>query len=164
MSATRTIFFVSDGTGITAETMANSLLSQFEHIQFRQVRMPFVDNMAKMHECIQQIRQAAERDALRPIVISTLINPEMAATLREVDALILDFFSVFIAPLETELGVRSTHAVGRSHGRANTKSYDQRIEAINFTLAHRRRRHPAKACGRSSWRQPRRSRSSAGRS
>ncbi|MBV2236028.1 MAG: kinase/pyrophosphorylase [Sterolibacterium sp.] len=136
MTAIRTIFFVSDGTGITAETLANSLLSQFEHIQFRQVRMPFVDTVAKMHECIQQIRMAAERDTLRPIVVSTLINPEVAAALHEVDALVLDFFSIFIAPLEAELGVRSTHAIGRSHGRANTKGYDQRIEAINFTLAH----------------------------
>lgn len=136
MTATRTIFFVSDGTGITAETLANSLLSQFEHIQFRQVRMPFVDSVAKARECIAQIRAAAARDAQRPIVVSTLISPEVAAVLREVDALILDFFNIFIAPLEAELGVRSTHAIGRSHGRANAKIYDERIEAINFTLAH----------------------------
>lgn len=136
MTATRTIFFVSDGTGITAETIANSLLSQFENIHFRQVRMPFIDSVDKVQECISQIRSAAERDALRPIVVSTLIDAEVAAALREVDALVLDFFSIFIAPLEAELGVSSTHTIGRSHGRTNTRSYDQRIEAINFTLAH----------------------------
>ncbi|SMB25752.1 conserved hypothetical protein [Sterolibacterium denitrificans] len=136
MTAARTIFFVSDGTGITAETLANSLLSQFDAIQFRQVRMPFVDSVAKARDCITQIRAAAERDGQRPIVVSTLVSPQVAAALREADALILDFFSIFIAPLEAELGTRSTHTIGRSHGRANAKTYDDRIEAINFTLAH----------------------------
>ncbi len=136
MLPVRSIFFVSDGTGITAETLAHSLLSQFEDIHFRQIRMPFVDTTDKVRDCVEQIRQAAERDGQRPIVVSTLVNPTVAASLRQADALILDFFSVFIAPLETELGTRSTHTIGRSHGRANTQTYDNRIEAINFTLAH----------------------------
>ena len=136
MTPSRTIFFVSDGTGITAETLAHSLLSQFEEIQFRQVRMPFVDCEDKARDCVEQIRAATERDGQRPIVVSTLVSPSVAATLQQADALILDFFSIFIAPLEAELGARSAHAIGRSHGRANTKIYDNRIDAINFTLAH----------------------------
>lgn len=136
MTSARTIFFVSDGTGITAETLAHSLLSQFEEIHCREVRMPFVDSVDKARDCVEQIRAAGERDGKRPIVVSTLVSPVVAEALREAEALILDFFSIFIAPLEAELGARSTHAIGRSHGRANTKTYDNRIEAINFTLAH----------------------------
>jgi regulator of PEP synthase PpsR (kinase-PPPase family) len=136
MTPTRSVFFVSDGTGITAETLAHSLLSQFDNLQFRQVRMPFIDTPEKAHDSLAQINAAASRDGIRPIVVSTLVRTDIAAILRQADALLLDFFSVFITQLEAELGASSTHAVGRSHGRANTRTYDNRMEAINFTLAH----------------------------
>lgn len=136
MTAPRTVFFVSDGTGITAETIGHSLLSQFEGLQFRQVRMPFVDSVEKANACLSTIREAGRCDALRPIVVLTLVNPLVADVLRKVDAVILDFFETFIVPLEAELGSRSTHTIGRAHGRANSQGYANRIEAINFTLAH----------------------------
>ena len=136
MSASRTVFFISDGTAITAETLGHSLLSQFEDLQFTQVRMPFVDSVDKARHCVAKIRAAAKADGVRPIVVSTQVNPLVAAALRSGDALILDFFEAFIAPLEAELGARSTHTIGRSHGRANSQDYSARIEAINFTLAH----------------------------
>ncbi len=136
MSASRTVFFISDGTGITAETLGHSLLSQFEHLHFRPVRMPFVDSVDKAQDCVARIRAAGGSDGRRPIVISTQVNPLVSAALREGDALTLDLFEAFIAPLEAELGARSTHTIGRSHGRANTPDYTARIEAINFTLTH----------------------------
>ncbi len=136
MTASRTVFFVSDGTGITAETLGHSLLSQFEDLKFRPVRMPFVDSIDKAKDCVAKIREAGRRDDVRPIVISTQVNPLISAALRQADALILDFFEAFIAPLEVELGARSTHTIGRSHGRASSRDYSARIEAINFTLAH----------------------------
>jgi len=136
MTASRTVFFISDGTGITAETLGHSLLSQFENLEFRPVRMPFVDSVDKAQECVARIVEAGGRDGVRPIVISTQVNPLVSAALRQADALILDFFEAFIAPLEAELGARSTHTIGRSHGGANSRDYSARIEAINFTLAH----------------------------
>jgi regulator of PEP synthase PpsR (kinase-PPPase family) len=132
----RTVFFISDGTGITAETLGHSLISQFEGVAFRQVRVPFVDSVEKAQDCVFQIRQASERDGARPVVISTLVNPVTADILRRADGMVLDFFEAFIAPLEAELGVRSSHMMGRSHGRANSRNYMARIEAINFTMAH----------------------------
>ena len=136
MTASRTVFFISDGTGITAETLGHSLLSQFEDLHLTQVRMPFVDSVDKAEDCVAQIRAAHRQDGVRPIVISTQVNPLVSAALREGDALILDFFEAFIAPLEAELGARSSHTSGRSHGRANSQDYTARIEAVNFTLAH----------------------------
>ncbi len=136
MNLTRTVFFISDGTGITAETLGHSLLSQFEGIDFRQVRIPFVDSADKARHCLVQIRQAGEADGVRPIVISTLVDSAVAEALREADALLLDFFAAFIAPLEDELGSRSSHAIGRSRGVVSSRDYTARIEAINFTLAH----------------------------
>jgi hypothetical protein len=134
--ARHTVFFISDGTGITAETLGHSLLSQFEDIHHTQVRMPFIDSVAKARNCVARIAEAKARDGSRPIVVSTLVNPEAVSVLCEADALILDFFGAFIAPLEAELGIKSSHTIGRSHSRVNSSEYVARIDAINFTLAH----------------------------
>ena len=136
MTNARTVFFISDGTGITAETLGHSLLSQFENIRFKQVRMPFIDSVEKVRDCVQLITEARLKDGIRPIVVSTLVEPAVAAVLRGVDAIILDFFEAFLAPLEAELGVKSTHLMGRSHGGADSSNYAARMEAVNFTLAH----------------------------
>ncbi len=132
----RTVFFISDGTGITAETLGHSLLAQFPEARFRQIRIPFVDDLDKAIDCANQIREAAQSDGRRPIVFSTLVNPDTVAALRKSDALFLDLFERFIGPLETELGQRSTHTVGRFHGIADSIDYKNRIEAINFAMAH----------------------------
>ena len=132
----RTVFFISDGTGITAETLGHSLLAQFPDARFRQVRIPFVDDLDKAIECASQIRDAFATDGMRPIVFSTLVNPKMVAALHKANALFLELFDRFIGPLESELGQRSTHAVGRFHGIADSSDYKNRIEAINFAMAH----------------------------
>ena len=136
MTQTRPVFFVSDGTGITAETLGHSLLAQFPDTRFRPHRMPFVDSPDKARDCAMKIRDAAAESGQRPIVFNTLVDPDAVAGLREADALFLDLFEKFIEPLENELGQRSTHAAGRFHGIAESQDYKRRIEAINFTLAH----------------------------
>ncbi|MBS1210424.1 MAG: kinase/pyrophosphorylase family protein [Proteobacteria bacterium] len=132
----RTVFFISDGTGITAETLGHSLLAQFPDCRFRHVRLPFVDSADKVRDCVRQIRNSATNDGLRPIVVSTLVNSSIVAELRQADAQFLDLFEQFIGPLELELGTKSTHTAGRFHGIAESEDYKSRIEAINFTLAH----------------------------
>ena len=86
----RTVFFISDGTGITAETLGHSLLTQFKGIRFRQVRVPFVSSLAKARECLEQIREAARRDGIRPIVVTTLVDPNIGKLLREADAVVVE--------------------------------------------------------------------------
>lgn len=134
-ASSRAIFFVSDGTGITAETLGKGLLSQFEGINFRQIRFPFVDSPEKAADCLLRIREAREQDGIRPLVVMTMMNPEISALLYQGDALFLDLFEVFIAPLEKELGVRSAHTVGRSHGQTGSE-YANRIAAMSFAIAH----------------------------
>ncbi|HEX7454579.1 MAG TPA: kinase/pyrophosphorylase, partial [Gallionella sp.] len=118
-SASRTIVFISDGTGITAETLGNGLLSQFEGIEFIYVRFPFTDSMDKADVCLQSIAELNKQDGLRPLVIMTMMDDQISDRLRQADALFLDLFEAFIAPLEQELGQLSTHRVGRSHGQEN---------------------------------------------
>jgi [pyruvate, water dikinase]-phosphate phosphotransferase / [pyruvate, water dikinase] kinase len=132
----RTVFVVSDGTGITAEMLGHSLLTQFEGIEFQQITVPFVDSLAKAAQCVARISEAASHDTSRPIIFSTLVDSEVRQAMRAADAYMLDFFEMFLDPLEAELGVRSTHTVGRSHSAFDKPGYSKRIEAINFTMAH----------------------------
>jgi hypothetical protein len=132
----RTVFFVSDGTGLTAEALGHSLLTQFEGIKFTPALIPFVDSIEKARESVARIERAKESSDARPIVFTTLVNDEVRATIRQADALVLDFFESFLNPLEAEFNTRSTHTVGRSHSVAGNAEYQHRIEAINYSLAH----------------------------
>jgi regulator of PEP synthase PpsR (kinase-PPPase family) len=130
-----TVFFVSDGTGITAETFGHSVLTQFD-LRFKQIRLPFIDNTEKAHEACKKINEAFAESKLRPIVFSTLVKAELAGIIRQAHGMHMDLIQTFVEPLEQELGVKSTHTVGRSHNTADTQAYKNRIEAINFSLAH----------------------------
>ena len=133
----RTVFFISDRTGITAEMLGNSLLTQFEEFDFSRVTIPFVDSPERVQEAIRTINEAAAHEAHRPLVISSVVDEAMSEVIRrETNGLTLDLFQVFIQPLEAELGAKSSHAAGRSHGIANSHEYFARMEAINFTQAH----------------------------
>ena len=132
----RTVFFVSDGTGLTAEALGHSLLTQFEAIEFKQIRIPFLDNVDKAHDAVARINAQSELDGMRSIVFTTLINQEMSRIVHQADAYCLSYFESFLAPLENELGVKSSHTIGRSHSTADSSDYKKRIESINYTLAH----------------------------
>jgi regulator of PEP synthase PpsR (kinase-PPPase family) len=136
MSQRRTVFFLSDGTGITAQMLGHSLLTQFEGVDFDQVTLPFVDSAEKAEECLARIQAEAANGNGQPIVFSTLVNQELRAVVRRANALFLDFFETFIDPLEAGLGVKSSHTIGRSHSAMDKKEYQQRMEAINFSMAH----------------------------
>ena len=133
----RTVFFVSDGTGITAETFGNSILNQFP-AKPRHVRRPFIDTVDKAHVVVGEINDTAEREGKRPIVFITLINDEVRAivTGERCTGLVLDMFRTFVEPLEVEFGVKSNHRVGRFSDASQSAEYNERIEAINFSLAH----------------------------
>jgi regulator of PEP synthase PpsR (kinase-PPPase family) len=132
----RTAFFVSDRTGITAEMLGHSLLSQFDGVRFNEVTLPFVDSEEKARDVVKQIDQQGISDGLRPIVISTLARTEIAHIIGGAKALFLDCFDIFIAPLERELGLAASHAIGRTHNVSDFVNYHHRIESVNYTLSH----------------------------
>lgn len=134
-TASRTVFFVSDGTGITAETFGHSVLTQFE-LRFRQIRLPFIDTLDKAHDAARKINDAFVTDGQRPIIFSTLVQTELSDVIRRCKGMYMDLFQTFVAPLEQELNVKSTHTIGRSHNIVDSEEYKNRIEAINFSLAH----------------------------
>ena len=132
----RTAFFVSDRTGITVEMLGSSLLTQFDDVEFRRVTLPFIDNMDKVQDVLNQIEAARAESGKRPLVFTSLMADEIREEISKANAMVLDLFDRFIVPLEKELGVTSAHAIGRSHSAGNFKDYNHRIEAVNYTLAH----------------------------
>jgi len=136
MQHTRTVFFISDGTGITAETFGNAILAQFE-FKPRHVRLPFVDTVDKAHQVVRHVNHIAEVEGRKPIVFTTLVNVEIMQVIEQgCKGMLLDMFGTFVAPLEVELGMKSNHRIGRFSDVSKSKEYHERIEAINFTLAH----------------------------
>lgn len=132
----RAVFFLSDQTGVTAETLGHSLLTQFDGQNFRQVTLPFIDNLDKAREAVRKINLAAERSAAKPIVFSTMVQDDCRQVIKEANGLHLDIFDVFLEPLEQELKQKSTHTAGRAHGMSDIEGYMKRIEATNFALAN----------------------------
>lgn len=135
-SVKRTVFFVSDSTGITVEALGHSLLSQFGDVDFTLVRRPFISSEDEAREVVAQIDACREAEGGRPIVFTTLVAPHLAEIVHLADAFIIAYFETFLAPLESELGVQSNHTVGSTHGSTDSSDYKNRIDAINYTLAH----------------------------
>jgi regulator of PEP synthase PpsR (kinase-PPPase family) len=133
----RSVFFVSDGTGITAETFGNSILAQFA-AKPRHVRRPFVDTVDKARAVVAEINQVAAAEGRKPIVFITRVSDEVReiVTVEACRGLVLDMFKAFVEPLEIEFGIKSNHRVGRFSDAAKSSEYNERIEAINFSLAH----------------------------
>ncbi len=133
----RTVFFVSDGTGITAETFGNSILAQFE-AKPRHVRRPFIDSTEKARAVVEEINKMAAHEGRRPIVFITLVSDEVRTIVTDAECkgLVLDMFRTFVEPLEAEFGIKSNHRVGRFSDATKSEEYNDRIEAINFSLAH----------------------------
>ncbi|MGA9851679.1 MAG: pyruvate, water dikinase regulatory protein [Gammaproteobacteria bacterium] len=136
MQKQRTVFFVSDRTGITAEALGRSLMSQFNGGNFRQVTLPFIASVDKANEAVARINGAGAEDEVRPIVFSTIVDDAVRVIIQRSDALYLDFFETFIVPLERELDMKSSHTAGRAHASADNAAYIQRIEAVNFALTN----------------------------
>ena len=132
----RTVFFVSDRTGITAELLGKTLLTQFPNAEFRRRTVPFVDTLDKARAVVAEINETARRDGQRPIVFSTLIDDDVRAVVTSANALFLDIFADFIGRLESDLGLTSSHALGLSHGMGDELAYQKRMDAVNYTLSH----------------------------
>jgi len=132
----KTVFFVSDGTAITAETLGHSLLTQFNSVEFREIRLPFVDTVEKMSEAVSLINRAAEKDASNPLVFVTIVDENIGRGLHKANAHVFDLFQSFIGQLEAVLDASRSGKVGQAHGMSNLLMYEDRMEATNFALTH----------------------------
>jgi regulator of PEP synthase PpsR (kinase-PPPase family) len=132
----RTVFFVSESTGITAETLGHSLLSQFDTIDFEQVYMPYINTDLRAKALTERMQEAADRDGARPIVFATMLNNEIREILKGGNCFYMELFEGFVEPLSAELGVPPSRKSGRSHAITKPSYYTKRIEAINFAMSN----------------------------
>jgi regulator of PEP synthase PpsR (kinase-PPPase family) len=132
----RFVFIISDGTGLTAESLANSLMTQFENIEFERQTIPYLDSVEKAEILVKRINDIYEKTQVKPLIFMTLVNPNISDCIKQSNASFFDLFNTFLAPLEQELDTKSSYTVGKTHGVANLETYNQRIEAVNYTLAH----------------------------
>jgi regulator of PEP synthase PpsR (kinase-PPPase family) len=130
----RTVFFVSDQTGVTAETLGHSLLTQFEGHEFDLVTLPFLDTLDKVDDALALIDGRAEEQTVSPIVFSTLVQDHLRERFVPKKGVLIDFFATFLPTLESSLHSKSSHKAGRAHGLVDSHRYDQRMDATNFAL------------------------------
>lgn len=136
MADKRPVFYISDGTGITAETIGHSLLTQFTDTEFVAERISFVDSVARAEEAVELIKASRELHGVRPVVINSCMDTDVGEALAKSGALMLDVFAPFIEPLERELGQARRHEVGRAHAILDFDTYHRRINAMNYALTH----------------------------
>ena len=129
----RTVFYISDRTAITAETLGHSLLAQFEDMDITQVTFPFIDTVDKVKDVLKNINQVSKNGA-RPIVFSTLIKSELREIIMTANAVVIDLFDTFIKPLEAEFKTQSSQMMGQHP--ALLKDLDVRIDAVNFAISN----------------------------
>ena len=130
----RPVFFVSNSTGITVETLGRSLLYQFSSVQFESHSLRFVDTIEKAKEAVAIINKLTNERGLRSIILTTLVKPELRAILATAEGVHLDIFDAFIAPIEQEVGCEAKLGLGRVHGIVDDEYYSERIDAVNYSL------------------------------
>jgi len=132
----RTVFFMSDGTGLTAESYGKSLLAQFPELEFVTVTLAFVDTQEKARLAGDQINAAKKQSGFQPVVFSTLVCDVEQEIIDDCDACVINLFDAFLGPLENCFGMESAHTQGMSRTIFGDKSYLVRLDAIDYSLAH----------------------------
>jgi len=133
----RSIFFISDGTGITAETFSKAILAQFDFKPRQYKRRTSIDTPGKAHQCVREINAVCRAEGKRPLVFVTLVNPQVLDIVRDgCHGMLLDLFAPFVPRIEQEIGIQSHHRVGRFAGVNATEEYHDRIDAIHYAMAH----------------------------
>ena len=134
MTVRRTVFCVSDHTGVTAEAFAHSLMSRFDDVDARYVVRSFASDAERVTSVVAEIRNAAEAGE-KPVVFSTITNQAMRELLKGSGALVLGLFDYFIDELAAELGSSASAKVGSYHGIRDLAKYQTRLDAVDFSLA-----------------------------
>lgn len=130
----RSIFYVSDRTGKTAESIGQSLLSQFDGIEFSHKTYAFVCTEIEAHFVASELQKNMAATGKQPIVFSTLVNDELHQYISATNACVISLFNAFIEPLEKCLQIKSSHTIGKPHEEYGNEVYKKHMDAIDFTL------------------------------
>jgi len=134
-SPTRQVFFLSNGTAITAETLGLSLLAQFPDHKFQTRTIPFIDTLEKVHAVAEEINHSINGANQLPIVICTMGDDDLMKIVNQTKALVIDPFGDILPRLEKVLAAQH-HQPGQSHRTVNPSLYESRIDAIDYAMQH----------------------------
>ena len=129
------VFFLSDSTGISAETMGNALLIQFPDVHFERTLIPFISTVEQARDVVAQL-DAAMEGPVKPLVFTTAAVDEVREELLRTTAPIIDFFGIHMARVEEQLGSRGLREARRLHGVGDVRRYNDRMAAIEFAIEH----------------------------
>lgn len=130
----RTLFILSDRTGITLEHLVRTLTTQFDTQCCDRMVLPFLDTPAKVEAAVREINRAADQDAAPPVVFSSIVDEQLRARIKESDARVFDIFDTFLPGLSAAIGIPFSGHIGLSHGMGDPMEYDRRVDAVNFAL------------------------------
>jgi regulator of PEP synthase PpsR (kinase-PPPase family) len=128
-------FFLSDSTGITAETLGNTLLTQFpaQHLERRTV--PFITTVEQAQEVVAVIDQVAAAGPL-PLVFSTTVSLDVRAVLARSRGHFFDLIGTHLGQLEQALHASASGQPGQAHGVGDAVRYQSRMAAVEYAIEH----------------------------
>ncbi len=129
------VYFLSDSTGISAETMGNAVLIQFPGCRFDRQHFPFITTVKRAREVVAELDEIMAQ-GITPLVFSTTVVDDIRAELHRTTAPIIDFFEMHMAPVEKILGQQAAHVAAKLHGLGDQQRYNARMAAIEYAIEH----------------------------
>jgi regulator of PEP synthase PpsR (kinase-PPPase family) len=129
------VFFLSDSTGISAETMGNALLIQFPDLRFERRLIPFITTVEDARRVVE-ILDAAMDGPVTPLAFSTTAMSEISAELHRSRCPLIDFFDLHMERVESILGTRGSRVAARLHGVGDIQRYNARMAAVEYAIEH----------------------------
>ncbi len=130
------VFFLSDSTGISAETMGNALLIQFPDVRFERTLIPFISSVDEARQVVARLDAVLDETNRAPLVFATAANDEVRIELSKTRCQMIDFFDLHMSRVESILETRGVHAALRLHGVGDVKRYNSRMQAVEYTIEH----------------------------
>jgi len=132
--SSRPVFYISDQTGITVETLGNSLLRLYPSVKTNIITLPFIDSISKVNKVVEDINDLQKKSGTRPVIFVSIINPKIREIISSQNFMVLDLFELFLAPLTAEFNEKPSNENIKSHTDADSKEYEVRMDATNFAL------------------------------
>ena len=129
------VFFLSDSTGISAETMGNALLIQFPQLHFDRRLIPFISTVEEARRVVSILDDAAQGPAM-PLVFTTAATDRIRAELHKTVCPLIDFFGMHMEQVESLLGVRGQRVASQLHGVGDVRRYNARMAAVEYAMEH----------------------------
>ncbi|AXY03404.1 posphoenolpyruvate synthetase regulatory kinase/phosphorylase PpsR [Vibrio alfacsensis] len=132
----RDVFYVSDGTAITCETLGHVVLGQFPFIP-NEKAFPFVETPDKVADVVKEIETSYQRNGVKPLVFFSIVLPDVRELLLKAPAFSYDVLASIVQRVkdDTQMEPQPKLQRSRSVGK-DSDTYFDRIAAIEYTLAH----------------------------